>query len=172
MKKIPDIFTHIMIGLSIGLIIEREYNHESFLMLALGSIIIDIERPFVWVIDWLNLPLYGLTSGFHSILGALVLCYVVTNLFHGDGIELRNRYVLLLIGAVSHLILDMTMYPWEERGIFLLYPIRIAFSFNLFWTDYFLYPLYGIITLGIAFALHKIRESMLNHRDDTFSKNH
>ena len=127
----PDLFTHMMIGLSIGLIIEKNYKHEPFLMLALGSIIIDIERPIVWLTELLNLPIHGLTNGFHSILGAIVLCFVAMNLFHGDDIPQSRRFVLLLLGAASHLLLDMTMYPWEERGIHLLYPLRITFSFNI-----------------------------------------
>ena len=152
----PDFLTHLLFGASIGLFKEKSIKTEPVLMILLGSIIIDVERPIVWLIELTGLPNPGLTACFHSILGALVLSYIAATFFENARLSSKRRFFLVFLGAISHLILDMTMYPWEELGIMLFYPYPIRFSFHIFWPDYVYYPIYGLIAFGLSLLSYKI----------------
>lgn len=149
----PDLLTHILIGASIAVLLVRDRNKKSMFFIMLGSIIIDSERPFTWLIELGQYPLQGLTEGFHSILGAVLLSFAAASLFDDPSIDRRTRFSFLLIGSSSHLLMDMTMGPWAEQGLFLLFPLRIPFSFHLFWSDYPFYPLIGIAVFLVALSI-------------------
>lgn len=152
----PDILTHILVGISIGYLLRGKVKDEISLMIVLGSIIIDIERPIGWVCGFINLDIFGLTEGFHTIIGAVLLSFAAASLFEETAITRKTRFWYILIGAASHLLMDMTLTPWPERGLYLLYPLTIPFSFNLFWSDFMLYPLIGLAILMLSILLEFI----------------
>ncbi len=149
---IPDILTHLLTGLSIGLVLRGTIRDEISQMIMLGSILIDIERPLGWIIELLgmNINIFGLTEGFHSILGALLLSFAAASLFDDEKLSRNSRFWFVFLGTTSHLLLDMTLWPWPEQGLYLLFPLKIPFSFNLFWPDLMYYPLLGFGILLIA----------------------
>ncbi|MHA1907864.1 MAG: metal-dependent hydrolase, partial [Candidatus Thorarchaeota archaeon] len=87
---------------------------------------------------------------------ALVLAYITASSFQDKTLPTKRRFFLIFLGALSHLVLDMTMYPWEELGIQLFYPVPIRFSFHIFWPDYIFYPIFGIIALGISLLFYQL----------------
>jgi len=86
-------------------------------------------------------------------LGAVFLSYSTAACFDLEHTNFRERIKLILIGCTVHLLLDMTMYPWEERGLYLLYPLKITFSFNLLWPDFWWYPVFGVASLLVALGI-------------------
>ena len=78
--------------------------------------------------------------------------------------EFWSRFKLILVGCTEHLLLDLTMHPWEETGLYLLYPLKIPYSFGLVWSDYTWFPLYGIIVLSIASILWLAISNPFQHK--------
>jgi hypothetical protein len=143
----PDVFTHLMVGASIALLVRRDDNRKEQMLVVLGAVLIDIERPISWMLAGTELEWIGLGSAFHSILGVVVLSYIAAACFVLGSTDFRNRVILIFIGCASHLLLDLIMYPWVEVGLYLLYPLKIPFSFNLLWPDFLWFPLIGITSL-------------------------
>ena len=146
----PDVSTHLMFGIALGIFVYLRRSREEAMLVVLGSVLIDIERPFTWILQRSPYSWIGLTSAFHSILGAVVLSYFASCCILSDQHDFWLRFKLLLLGCIEHLLLDMTMHPWEEFGVLLLYPLRIPFAFRIFWSDYLWFPIYGIIALSIS----------------------
>ncbi len=146
----PDVFTHLMVGASVALLARRDDNRKEQMLLVLGAVLIDIERPISWLLAGTELEWIGLGSAFHSILGAVVLSYVAAASFALEHTSFRNRFILVLIGCASHLLLDLVMYPWVEIGLYLLYPLKIPFSFNLLWPDFWWFPVFGVASLILS----------------------
>lgn len=155
--RIPDVLTHLLVGVSLALLIRKDGPRSAQMLIVLGAVLIDIERPISWLLA--DTPLYwiNLVSAFHSILGAVVLSYFAAACFDLENSVFWGRFKLVFIGCASHLLLDMVMYPWAELGLQLLYPLKIRFSFHLLWPDFWLYPLFGaaslLVALGIRYAI-------------------
>ena len=152
----PDALTHLLVGTSIALLARRNDNRPEQMLIVLGAIVIDIERPLTWLLSGTEFEWLSLGSAFHSILGAIVLSYFAAACFLTEDIDFKNRFLLILLGCASHLLLDMVMYPWVEHGLFLLYPLKIAFSFNLVWSDFWLFPLFGLVFFLFALGVRHI----------------
>jgi hypothetical protein len=153
----PDVLTHLLVGASIALLVRRNDNRAEQMMIILGAILIDIERPLTWLLEGTELEWLSLGSAFHSVLGALVLSYFAAACFLIEDIDFKNRFYLIFLGCTSHLLLDMVMYPWSEHGLFLLYPLKIAFSFHLLWPDFWLFSVYGCIFFLIVLFIRYLR---------------
>ena len=149
----PDVFTHFLVGVSISLLVRKDGSMAERMLIVLGAVLIDIERPFSWLLASTEFYWIGLTPAFHSILGAILLSYSAAACFNLEHTTFRERIKLILIGCASHLLLDMTMYPWEERGLYLLYPLKITFSFNLLWPDFWWFPVFGAASLLVALGI-------------------
>ncbi|MHA1911562.1 MAG: metal-dependent hydrolase [Candidatus Kariarchaeaceae archaeon] len=150
----PDVFTHLMLGLSIVILWKPKFREEGVLLI-LGSLLIDIERPISLImlafeVDW------ALTSGFHSLIGALCLAYCAALVIEVEEIKLKRRFVIVLIGCIVHLLADLTMYTWEERGFYLLYPLKIPFSFHIVWSGFLWFPVIGILAVVVALLIRII----------------
>jgi membrane-bound metal-dependent hydrolase YbcI (DUF457 family) len=154
----PDVLTHLLVGVSIALLVVRDDNRPKQMLIILGSVLIDAERPITWLLNWMNMDWIGLTDATHSLLGIVVLSYFAAACFNFKSTDFQRRWFLIFLGCTSHLLLDLTMYPWEEIGTYLLYPLKIANSFNLLWPDFWWYPIIGlscvIISLVIRILLH------------------
>ncbi|MHA2296189.1 MAG: metal-dependent hydrolase [Candidatus Hodarchaeales archaeon] len=160
----PDVLAHFLFGIALTLVLRVESREEGMLVI-LGSVIIDVERPFSLLVMALDLDVLGLHNSFHSLLGAF--CVAITASWCFESFENSKnlywkRFGLIFSGCVVHLLADMTMQPWEELGVYLLYPLKIPFSFNLFWSGFIGYPLIGLIACTGAlgwFVLSKLYES-------------
>ncbi|MFW9845092.1 MAG: metal-dependent hydrolase [Candidatus Thorarchaeota archaeon] len=151
--EIPDVLTHLLVGVSIALLVQKDGPQSRQMLIVLGAALIDIERPISWLLA--NSSLYWIELGyaFHSILGAVILSFFGASCFELESSIFLDRFKLILLGCVSHLLLDMVMYPWAELGLQLLYPLKIQFSFNLLWSDVWVYPAFGGIAFGIALLI-------------------
>jgi len=166
---LPDLLTHVLFGISIGLLVKKPVDRKTTLLVSLGSIVIDIERPIGWLAEFMGLDAIGLTAGFHSLVGAVVLSFAAASAFENTESDWGLRFRMILLGALSHLLLDMTMGPWEEYGLYLFYPLTIPFSFHLFWSDYAWYPVFGIVALCVVLLYLVITHGLkpnLPHRKD------
>jgi len=164
---VPDVFTHLLVGCSLALLVRMDGPRSEQMLIVLGAVLIDIERPLSWLLA--DTPFYwiGLGSAFHSILGAVVLSYFAAACFNLEKSVFLERFKLLLIGCVSHLLLDMMMYPWSELGLQLMYPMNNRFSFHLLWPDFCCYPLFGIITLVLTICIrYLLSESLFEKLSD------
>jgi hypothetical protein len=141
-----------MIGLSTALILFPKARKEEWMLVVLGSILLDIERPLSILLRDSSLGWLELTEGTHSIIGALALSFFAASCFIHMNLDFTQRFRLVLLGCATHLIMDMTMWPWAEYGVKLLYPLRLPISFNLIWGDSVIYPLIGMIALLFAFS--------------------
>ena len=159
----PDVLTHFLIGLSIALLVRKGGSKAERMLIVLGAVLIDIERPFSWLLANTAFYWIELTPAFHSILGAIFLSYSAAACFNLEHTTFSERVKLILIGCTCHLLLDMTMYPWGERGLYLLYPLKITFSFNLLWPDFWWFPVFGVasllVALGIRYLMTRTRPS-------------
>jgi len=161
----PDVFTHLLVGMSIALIMHKDGSRAERMLIVLGAVLIDIERPFSWLFASTEFYWIGLTPAFHSILGAVLLSYSAAACFDLEHTNFRKHIKLILIGCTVTLLLDMTMYPWEEHGLYLLYPLKITFSFHLLWPDFWGYPVFGVasllVALGIRYLMARAQSSKL-----------
>ena len=148
----PDVLTHLLVGVSFALLVRKDGPRFEQMLIVLGAVLIDIERPITWLLADTSLYWINLVSAFHSILGAVVLSYFAAACFDLENSVFWGRFKLVFIGCASHLLLDMVMYPWAELGLQLLYPLKIRFSFHLLWPDFWLYPLFGLIILMLAIS--------------------
>ncbi len=158
----PDVLTHLLVGVSLALLIRKDGPRSEQMLIVLGAVLIDIERPISWLLADTPFNWIGLGSAFHSILGAVVLSYFAAACFDLENSVFWGRFKLVFIGCASHLLLDMVMYPWAELGIQLLYPLKIRFSFHLLWPDFWWFPLIGVFTLLVAFILKHFSYSFLD----------
>ena len=149
----PDVFTHFLIGASIALLVHKNGSRAEQMLIVLGAALIDIERPFSWLLADTEFYWIGLTPAFHSILGAIFLSHSAAACFNLEHTIFRERVKLILIGCTVHLLLDRTMYPWGEHGPYLLYPLKITFSFHLLWSDFWWYPVFDVASLSIALGI-------------------
>lgn len=149
----PDVLTHLLVGVSIALLIRKDGPRSEQMLIVLGAVLIDVERPISWLLA--DTPYYwiGLGSAFHSILGAVVLSCFAAACFNLESSNFREQFKLLLIGCATHLLLDMVMYPWSELGLQLLYPLKIRFSFHLLWPDFWWYPVFGLACLLVTVTI-------------------
>ena len=149
----PDVFTHLMVGASLALLLRPRGSRAEQMLIILGAVLIDIERPVSLLLETVGFSWIGLVTAFHSILGAIVLSYFAATCFKMDGSSVKSRFILILIGCSSHLLLDMVMYPWAEHGLALFYPLMVRFSFHLVWPDFWLFPLFGAAALAVAIVI-------------------
>ena len=161
----PDLLTHLLVGASIALLVCRDDNRPEQMLIILGALLIDIERPITWLLSWMNLEWIGLTSATHSLLGAVVLSYFAAACFNLESTGFQRKVFLIILGCTSHLLLNLLMYPWVELGLYLLYPLKIPFSFNLFWPDFLWYPLIGVACFLSAYLIRTIRVHLRLHRN-------
>jgi membrane-bound metal-dependent hydrolase YbcI (DUF457 family) len=166
---LPDVSTHLLIGVSLALLLRRDGPKSEQMLIVIGAVIIDIERPVSWLLAGTPLDWVGLGAGFHSILGAVVLSYFTASLIFLENTPLWTRVGLTLVGCASHLLMDMLMYPWGELGVPLLYPLGTSFSFNLLWPDYPFYPLIGLAFLGLSIIYRQLTISEAPEKSKTVS---
>ena len=159
----PDISTHFLFGIALALLINVKSREERYLV-VIGSVMIDIERPLTVIARILDLKALKLSVPFHSLFGCFFLSITIASFFKLDEVENRKQVALLFLGGILHLLLDMSLFPWEEKGIFLLYPLKISFSFNLFWPGFLGYPLIGVIicliSIIVSYFINKKREDI------------
>ena len=158
----PDVFTHLLVGISLALLIRMDGPRSEQMLIVLGAVLIDIERPLSWLLAGTSLYWIDLGYAFHSILGAVVLSYFAAACFAMEESVIQDRFKLVFIGCISHLLLDMVMYPWSELGLQILYPLKMTFSFHLLWPDFGWYSLFGMTMLLVAISYRYLNFHLKN----------
>ena len=46
----PDVFTHLLVGASIALLVRKDGTRAERMLIVLGAVLIDIERTFSWLL--------------------------------------------------------------------------------------------------------------------------
>jgi membrane-bound metal-dependent hydrolase YbcI (DUF457 family) len=119
-------------------------------LLLIGAIMVDIERPFSLLVEFLGLNFLKLTRPFHSLLGVFLLSLTFREFFDSSDISQKKQFALIFIGGCLHLLLDMTLLPWQGKGVYLLYPLQISFNFDLFWPGSIVYPFLALLICLIS----------------------
>jgi hypothetical protein len=164
---VPDVTTHLLFGISLAIILCRHRCREEGLFVILGSVVVDSERPLSLLLNYLGYS-HDFTAALHSLLGIVVISWAAATAFQTEKVEFGTRFKLILLGTVLHLLLDLTMHPWPERGLYLLYPLKIPYSFGLVWSDYPYFPFFGLLVLFIAVLLRVL----LTHYDQHTQQQH
>jgi hypothetical protein len=176
----PDLFTHLVFGTAF-LMLAYPKNRESWILYLLGNIMVDFERPVSLFVKWLGWD-WNYIGLFHSFLSVFMLALSISYIIDSSILTQKQRFSLLFLGGLTHLLADLTMHPWSEIGIYLFYPLKIPFSFNLFWPGYIGYPFIALAILLICiairiFALNRLSNHHLNENakskpaDNPASKN-
>ncbi len=153
----PDWVTHILLGLIIAEILN--VNKKS--LVVLGSILPDIVLKAYTISLLTPIPLDFLFWFFyplHTVAGVILFSFLVACLFRHS---FKKSFMLIFIGALFHILLDMTTKPMEYniQGM-LLFPFSWnAYSFGVFYSEQ--YWLVALIMLA-AYAL--IRYALRKHR--------
>ena len=164
----PDLLTHLFFGTAILMLVYPK-RRESWVLFLLGNIMVDFERPVSLFVKWLGWD-WNYIGLFHSLLAVFFLALSISFIIQSRALTQKSRFLTLFYGGLAHLLADLTLHPWPEIGIYLLYPIKIAFSFNLFWPGYIGYPIFAfgllLISAGIRFWLLKKRKKDGIRNDD------
>ena len=100
----PDLLTHAATGYLLG----RFYSTDHRLaLLIIGSILPDLltRVPQIVLQRFLDLPVGHFFAAFHTPAALVVACYGLSFLF--DETRRRISFVLLLTGALFHVVLDL-----------------------------------------------------------------
>ncbi|MFX1449697.1 MAG: metal-dependent hydrolase [Promethearchaeota archaeon] len=161
---IPDWLTHIGV---IYLIIWSLSKIEKFdlkcrkyyIFFLIGGVMPDLERILALVAEFIGE--YQLkeffsvvfTSGFHTILGVVCVSFAMVSFFPNENTKLV--FTSFLLGGLTHLLLDLIMWPWPNMGLVLFYPFftgpRATFSFHLVWPGGFIALI--IISVSVVITL-------------------
>ncbi|WP_432277101.1 metal-dependent hydrolase [Halobacterium salinarum] len=106
----PDLLTHVLIGYTIGSLVATQLTHDRstvVTLVMLGTILPDLTKiklivPDIYVETLLNIPFSWLAL--HTLGGVLVTATIGASLV--DATRRKHAFVLLVLGAVSHLSLD------------------------------------------------------------------
>ena len=147
--RLPDIFTHLLFGIALELIWNPESREEGMLI-VMGAVLTDVERPFTLLLDLLGFSWLNLVAAFHSFLATLFLVFAASSCFEMKHADFWSRFRLIEGSCILHLLLDLTMYVWEELGYYLLYPLKIRFSFHLVWSGFVWFPFVGVLAVTLA----------------------
>ncbi|MFX0204697.1 MAG: metal-dependent hydrolase [Candidatus Hodarchaeota archaeon] len=165
MNTMPDWLSHLGLAYVFSFVpgvINEEQPHEHRVLLFIGSVMLDFSRPFsliaIYFLDYNTAQLLGQFSylSLHSIIGALLLAGLLSPLFFNY--SFKQAYFLLILGGFSHLLLDMTMWPWTG-GVLLFFPLQTQrYSFRLIWPgNYYIPLLFGLPLTSLAF-FHLLRD--------------
>lgn len=153
----PDWISHILLGLIIAEIL----NARKKSLVVLGSVLPDIILKFYTIsviipVDvnsffWLFYPL-------HTIIGVIIFSFIITIFFKYDT---KKTFLLLAIGAVSHILLDVTTKSMVYNiQSLLLFPFSWkAYNFGLIYTEQ-----YWIAMIVLFFSYIIIRHLLRKYR--------
>lgn len=146
----PDLMTHILIGLIICDIagIKRKS------LVLIGSILPDLLLKGIILSPLLNLPfmdLKWLLVPLHNPAGLIFVTCIICLIFTKDHLRI---YGLIALGWASHLAADLTNKEIYMNQLMLLYPFSWkAFEMNIFWSNQFYYT---IIIAALIYAAIRI----------------
>ena len=70
----PDVLTHLLVGVSVALLVRRDDNRPQQMLIILGALLIDIERPISWLLEMTD---FGWIQVGDSIFRFGVICHLV-----------------------------------------------------------------------------------------------
>jgi len=158
----PDLFTHICVAYLISLALNIKESHHRNIIIA-GSIF-----PDFWKIYMIFSPFIGYYTAknffapLHMVLGVLISGALFISFFEKS--YWRKYYMLLMIGAGSHLLLDAFLYPYGwygwpmGDGIWFLWPLlNIEFQHGFIWPESYLPAVVSGIIVCAVILLRKYR---------------
>jgi membrane-bound metal-dependent hydrolase YbcI (DUF457 family) len=132
---VPDWITHLCIAYLITKLFGIKKNRS---LVFLGALLPDLFKFFIPFSVFIDLapyetPVLNFFAPFHTVLGVLFSGLFTSSFF--NGIKWRNAYSLILIGAFSHLFIDIFIYPWGSE-MWSLWPIwQGDLGTGIFWSD-------------------------------------
>ena len=148
----PDWITHIAVAYSVA-VLARIKKRE---LVVLGTLLPDIFKIFIPVGAFLG---YGQAffmgnyfAPFHTVLGVILSSTLVSTFFSDH----RRVLTLLLLGAVTHLVMDSLLYPFGYENWF-FWPFLTFEAKGVIWPDSFLTPL-AAVTGAVALKLYRDRK--------------
>lgn len=87
----PDVFTHLLIGVSITLLVRKDGSRAERMQVVLGAVLMDFERPFSWLLANTEFYWIELCSAFHSIMGAVFFSYSAVACFNLEYTNFMER---------------------------------------------------------------------------------
>jgi len=134
----PDVLTHVLWGYIIGMLLSVRYDWldaRFVTIVMLGALLPDLTKialvvDYAFVANALGVPFSW--GAIHRLGGATIAC-AIGALLAGDGYKTRV-FVLLMIGVISHLVLDGFLINVTGYSYPILWPLT-TFNFptpNLF----------------------------------------
>jgi hypothetical protein len=151
----PDLLTHVLVGYSLGTLLSthREWPHTMTTVVMLGALLPDLTKIRLVLTDAQVEALVGGPFSWHALhtIGGVVVTAAVGALLVDETLR-RRVFVLLLGGAVSHLILDSLLVKPSGYAGLLWWPVlTTALPTPGVYVSYDRWPalVAGVIALGV-----------------------
>lgn len=153
----PDLFTHVCVAYIISIALNIKEPHHRALVIA-GAIL-----PDIWKVYLVFSPFIGhyaaknLFAPLHTVFGTLISTALFTSFFEKN--LWKKFYLLLLLGASSHFLLDAFLWPYgwpSGEAIWFFWPLfTIEFQHGFIWPDSYLPAVVsGIIVCVVILIKH------------------
>jgi hypothetical protein len=114
----------------------------------LGSLLPDIGRLALYFADFAHLNPIS-SSSYFAVFHTPFMAALVASVVSSFSENFKKCWVLIFLGAIFHLVLDLTQYRMGN-GILLFYPISFKqFYFNLFWSGDSVSTLLRALSIGV-----------------------
>ena len=137
----PDLFTHFAAGFFLG---HTKFLKRHIAIFVIGSILPDVftRIPGIVLQEFFHLPVYYFLGAFHTPVGILLICYLLSFAFTQP--ERKITFFYLFLGAMVHFFIDLMQRQFHE-GIYMPYfPLSLK-TIQWGWFDFnasvYLFPL-------------------------------
>lgn len=163
----PDLLTHVLVGYSLGtlLVTRRGWSRELATVVMVGALLPDLTKIQLVLTDAQVEAILGSPFSWQALhtLGGVLVTAAVGALLVGDTLR-RRVFVLLLGGAVSHLILDsLLVKPSGYAGLIWWPLLTTALPTPGLYVSYDRWP--AIVAGTIAFGVFILTRMSTNESD-------
>lgn len=163
----PDLLTHVLVGYSLGtlLVTQRGWSQELTTVVMLGALLPDLTKIRLVLTDAQIEAIVGVPFSWQALhtLGGVLVTAAVGALLVGDTLR-RRVFLLLLGGAVSHLILDsLLMKPSGYAGLPWWPVLTTALPTPGLYVSYDRWPV--LVAAGIALGVFLLTRKPANNSD-------
>jgi len=171
---IPDWISHLCFTYILSRVIRLDIKTRPIFLI--GALLPDFERFMTLLSRYIGSQsaeqffIRMLSQPFHSLLGIFLLSIFISTFFTKE--KMRPTFLLLFVGGLTHILLDMLMWPWGG-GYSLLFPLlgtNYKYGFGLIWPGNTTLPVILSITTIFLLIYNQIktkkesRQNELNHR--------
>ncbi|MCK4617868.1 metal-dependent hydrolase, partial [Candidatus Aerophobetes bacterium] len=140
----PDWVVH----LGFAYIMARLIKLRDLKLFFLGSILPDIGRVALYFTDFAHLNPIS-SSSYVAVFHTPFMAALVASVLSSFSENFKKCWVLIFLGAIFHLVLDLTQYR-IGNGVLLFYPISFKqFYLNLFWSGDNVSLLLRALSIGV-----------------------